>query len=46
MDQGFTNVYVVIGGLDEMPNAGFAVYRGGDIIQKIDGKWYKNGVPR
>ncbi|MBN1546070.1 MAG: hypothetical protein JW902_05350 [Syntrophaceae bacterium] len=43
---GFKNVFVVIGGLDEMPNAGFTLYRNGDIIQKINGEWYKNGKKR
>jgi len=39
------NVSVVLGGLDHMPNAGFTYYRDGDVFQKIDGKFYKNGAP-
>ena len=44
--RGYKNVAVVEGGTDEMPNAGFTLFRNGDIIQKIGGKWYKNGKPR
>ncbi len=46
MKRGYKNVFVVIGGLEEMPKAGFRYYRGGDIIEKINGKWYKNGKPK
>ena len=41
--KGFRNVVAIIGGLDEMPKAGFALYSNGDIIRKTNGKWYKNG---
>ena len=43
MKRGYKKVVVIIGGLDKMPEAGFPLYREGDIIQKINGKWYKNG---
>lgn len=45
-DKGFRNVFVVVGGLDQMPEAGFTLYREGDIIQKVNGQWYKNGKLR
>jgi hypothetical protein len=38
MQRGYKKVFAVIGGLDEMPQAGFLLQRGNDIIQYINGK--------
>ncbi len=43
MKKGYKNVYVPIGGLEKLPEAGFPLYLDGSIIQKIGEKWYKNG---